>query len=105
MARAYIEKHLTEPTLSVDSVASACGISRRSLYAAFGALDQTPHAYITRRRLALACELLDEPVRRRSITDISYELGFADAAHFSRLFTARYGATPSQWRNRQAVKD
>ncbi len=101
VALAYIKSHLTEPLLSADQVAQACGMSRRSLYTAFNALAQTPHAYIMRSRLALACELLAAADSKRTITQVAYELGFADAAHFSRAFNERYGTPPSQWRSRQ----
>jgi len=103
VAQAYIDQNLTEPVLTPDMVAQACGMSRRSLYDAFNTLAQTPHAYIQRRRLAKACELLGCPESRHTITQIAYELGFADAAHFSRLFNERYGTSPSQWRRAQVL--
>lgn len=101
VAQAYIERNLTEPVLTPDMVANACGMSRRSLYDAFNTLAQTPHAYIQRQRLARACEFLAEGDARHTITQIAFELGFADAAHFSRLFNERYGVSPSQWRKAQ----
>lgn len=103
VAQAFIEQNLTEPLLTPDKVAIACGMSRRSLYDAFGTLAQTPRAYIQQQRLARACELLADREGRYTITQIAYELGFADAAHFSRLFNERYGVTPSQWRRTQAL--
>lgn len=100
-AQAYIDENLTEPVLSPDRVAQACGMSRRSLYDAFNQLADTPHAYIQKRRLARACEMLAAPDGRHTITQIAYELGFADAAHFSRLFSEHQGCSPSQWRKRR----
>ncbi len=100
-ARAYIDENLTEAVLSPDRVAQACGMSRRSLYDAFNQLADTPNAYIRKRRLARACEMLAAPDGRHTITQIAYELGFADAAHFSRLFSEQQGCSPSQWRKRR----
>jgi AraC-like DNA-binding protein len=34
----------------------------------------------------------------RKITDIAYECGFADAAHFIRVFREAYGVTPGKLR-------
>lgn len=34
----------------------------------------------------------------RSITSILFGAGFSSAAHFSRMFRSRYGASPREWR-------
>jgi AraC-like DNA-binding protein len=99
--QAYIESHLTDPALCPESVAQACGMSRRSLYTAFNALQQTPNSYILKRRLAVAAERLVDPSLRNTITQLAFELGFSDAAHFSRVFSERYGMSPSHWRDRR----
>lgn len=104
-AQAYIDKNFADPTLTPDKVAAACGMSRRSLYDAFNGLAQTPRTYIQRQRLARARVLLADPENRPTITQVAYELGFADAAHLSRLFTSRYGLSPSQWRNTRMTAD
>lgn len=38
------------------------------------------------------------------VQDISYALGFADPAYFSRFFTGHVGATPKQYRQRERLK-
>ena len=98
LAQAYIEKNLGALKLTPEVVAQACGMSRRSLYEAFSTLALTPCVYIQRRRLERACEFLGNPSATCTIAEVAYELGFADAAHFSRLFNERYGMSPSQWR-------
>ncbi|WP_345817400.1 helix-turn-helix domain-containing protein (plasmid) [Paraburkholderia sp. PREW-6R] len=102
-ALAYIEQHLVDPDLSTDTVANACGMSRRTLYTAFDHIGQTPHAYILAQRLDLARRLLGESGTRRKITEVAYEVGFADAAHFSRAFLERFKVTPSHWRASRAT--
>lgn len=99
--QAYIESQLTDPNLGPENVARACGVSRRSLYTAFNALGQTPGGYILQRRLAVAAKRLSDPSLRTTITQVAFELGFSDAAHFSRVFSEKFGTSPSQWRNRQ----
>ena len=44
-----------------------------------------------------AAALLESP---RSITEISFELGYSDSAHFSRAFARWTGMSPSAWRRR-----
>jgi AraC-like DNA-binding protein len=98
-ARSYIDDNLTHPDLSPQAVALACGMSRRSLYTAFNAIGQTPNNYIQQQRLAEAAQRLADPNLRLTITQLAFELGFSDGAHFSRVFSERYGLTPSNWRS------
>lgn len=102
-AQACIEDRLTDPSLSPDDIAVACGMSRRSLYAAFNALGQTPNSYVLQRRLTVAAERLGDPGLRTTITQVAFEMGFSDAAHFSRVFSDKFGQTPSQWRQRHLL--
>lgn len=36
----------------------------------------------------------------RSAAEIGLRNGFKNASHFRRLFKAKYGLTPNEWRNR-----
>jgi AraC family transcriptional activator of pobA len=38
-----------------------------------------------------------------SVKEIAYDLGFADAAYFSRFFARRAGRAPSVYRNGEAA--
>ena len=50
-------------------------------------------------RLELARRQLEDPrAATRSITSILLGAGFSSAAHFSRMFRQRYGASPREWR-------
>jgi transcriptional regulator GlxA family with amidase domain len=40
----------------------------------------------------------------RSITEISYRCGFADAAHFSRRFRSHFGLSPRSFRRGAAER-
>lgn len=100
----YIDDRLTDPGLSPEAVAQACGMSRRSLYTAFNAIGQTPNHYILQKRLAVAARRLGDLKQQVTITQLAFEMGFSDAAHFSRLFSERYGQSPSSWRNQQLAE-
>ena len=95
----YIEEHLTQPDLSPTNIARAHYMSVRSLHALFSTHDTTVSTWVRRRRLAHCRSLLADPVHsNNSIAQIAGRWGFADAAHFSRVFRAEFGVPPSEVR-------
>lgn len=100
-ARRIVAERLDDPALGPRQLAEAMHLSLRSVFALFRQLGTTPAGYIQDARLERCkAELADPARRRRSITEIALAHGFADSAHFSRLFKARFGETPSAWRQR-----
>ena len=62
----------------------------------------SPAKWVMKKRLNLASELLENTVM--SIAEITFECGFENQTHFSRVFKERIGVSPSQFRtNRQSV--
>jgi AraC-like DNA-binding protein len=98
-AKETITARLADPRLNPDHVAALLGVSRRYLYALF-ATDVGPIAgYIRSQRLERARALLvAAPPDALSVADVAASCGFADPAHFSRLFRRAYGASPAQYR-------
>jgi AraC-like DNA-binding protein len=81
-------------------LAQSMGVSQRTLERLFRkTTGLTPVRYYQRRRIDRARRLLADP--ERSVTGIAYELGFADAAHFSRVFNRHAGCAPSAYRTEQ----
>jgi AraC-like DNA-binding protein len=90
----YIERHLSAPDLSPDTICRRIGVSRSSLYRLFhdaGGVAQ----YIRARRLHATRAALAEAGGARRVFEIAYEYGFTDAAAFSRSFRKAYGMSPS----------
>ncbi|MEU9872377.1 helix-turn-helix transcriptional regulator [Actinomadura sp. NPDC048021] len=59
----------------------------------------TVSAWIRERRLEHCRRDLRDPLQlHRPVSAIAAGWGFVDAAHFSRLFKAAYGATPREYR-------
>ncbi|MGR4865935.1 AraC-like ligand-binding domain-containing protein [Caulobacter sp. LARHSG274] len=96
--RRYIDDNLCDPDLSVGGVASALGVSPRYVQMVFAASATTPLAYIRRKRLQLAAQHLRRRGADRSITELSFSLGFNELSHFSRAFKALYGVGPREYR-------
>ena len=92
---AYINSNLGSPDLSPGSIAAAHFISTRQVHAIFAQHDTTVSTVIRQRRLERAREDLADPGQsRRTVAAIAAQWGFADAAHFSRVFKQAYGISP-----------
>jgi AraC-like DNA-binding protein len=103
--RAYVLDRIADQALTVERVAAAFGMSRRSLYKVFAPVGVTPHNFIQSAKLERASALLSDPDWRHApIVRIAEQCGFADAAHFSRAFHAHHGAAPNAWRDSGAEK-
>lgn len=100
--KAQVLARLQDPALSVASIAEAAGLSRRGLHQLFQAQGITPARWLWQERLAACERVLRDPAAamQRSLTQIAFDHGFSDAAHFSRAFQQRYGCPPSEYRRR-----
>ena len=95
-ARRFIGENL-DAQLGVGHLCDALGVSRARLYRAFGDGGGIAH-YIQERRLARVHRLLRDPAETRSIGQLALSHGFADPAHFSRLFRKRFGLSAQELR-------
>jgi AraC-like DNA-binding protein/quercetin dioxygenase-like cupin family protein len=83
--------------LSVEALARKAGVSPDHLCRIFkNATGMPPMDYFQKRRAQRAGLLLLNP--RQSITEIAYALGYADAAHLSRMFRRWQGMSPREYR-------
>jgi len=95
----YIDEHLSEPDLNPTQIASAHFISVRHLHALFSEQGTTVSTVVRTRRLDRCYDDLVNPaLTSRSVTSISLDNGFVDAAHFSRTFRTHFGVPPSSIR-------
>ena len=87
---------IAEP-YTIEEISSRLGTSVRQLDRAFQRhARMSPAQFWRRMRLEHGRERLANS--SRSITQIAYESGFADSAHFSRSFKETYGETPRVYR-------
>ena len=95
----YIEARLKDVNLSPTKIAEDNGISIRYLYTLFSEQGMTVSGWVRRRRLLRCRAELDGADTGASITEIAYRWGLNDSAHFSRLFKASFGMSPTQYRS------
>ncbi len=94
-ARRFLDAERTRVVHSTE-LERVSGLSRYDLARQFRALLGTsPYRYLLMRRLDLARELIHG---RRALAEVACEAGFADQAHFTRVFKAAFGLTPARYR-------
>jgi len=98
--KAYIETHVADPDLCVQSIAHACDMSVRSVHRAFDADPSgTISKYIWTRRISQCAATLRDPSQaHRSISEICFAWGFNSTSHFSRVFKDQFGVPPRVYR-------
>jgi AraC-like DNA-binding protein len=96
----FIEDNLRDAELSPSLIADRLRLSDRYLRMIFSVNDESPSAYILRRRLEeCAAQLRDPHWRHHPITGIAFGWGFNSASHFTRSFRARFLCSPREYRN------
>jgi len=94
----WIADHYNEPN-PVTSLVRLSGLAERSFKRRFqNATGMSPLEYVHALRIEEAKQMMetgDEPIEA-----IAHEVGYEDAAFFSRLFRRKVSLTPSQYRKR-----
>jgi AraC-like DNA-binding protein len=96
---AHCLSRLSDPGLTVESVARAHGVSVRYLHKVLGPTGSTLSAWIRRQRLERICrDLVDESLSGRTAAAIAMGWGVTDTEHLSRSLRAEFGMTANQIR-------
>lgn len=103
--RDYINRNLSDPALSPETIAQAHRISIRYLHRLFEGEGITVGRLIQQRRLdECVRELARRGRRAPTVSAVALRWGFVSPAHFSRAFRAVYGLSPQQWRTLRAAQ-
>jgi AraC family transcriptional regulator len=99
----YIEANL-EGDLSIERMATIACLSRFHFARAFRqAVGQSPHRYVSAKRLERAKTLLMHG--DRPLVDIALALSFSSQANFARAFRQATGLAPGQYRRELASRE
>jgi len=92
----WIDAH-SHREIELEDAAREAGVSQFHFLRMFSAtLGVTPHQYLLRSRLRHAARRLAED--DAAVTDIAYDVGFADLSNFTRTFHRAAGLSPLKFR-------
>lgn len=87
--------------LSIEEYAILAGMSVSSFKRFFKQVyGNSPGQYILDKKLSYASMLLKKS--EKNVQEVAYESGFESAAHFTRMFSKRFKASPTRYRNRNS---
>jgi AraC-like DNA-binding protein len=96
-AKEIIEANL-DGQVPLTQLARECGLSTSHFSRAFRQTTGiAPHQWLLHRRVENAKRLLHD--KRRSLSDVALDCGFADQSHFTRVFAKLCGTGPGAWRH------
>lgn len=88
--------------ITLSEISAAVGMSPTSFCNSFKAMTGTTfNRYLTDYRMRIASQLLTDTTL--NISQIGYQVGYSDVAHFTRSFTARFRMPPSAFRHNSAT--
>jgi AraC-like DNA-binding protein len=99
-AHQFIRRHAKDPSLDVDMVAAACGVSRRTLSRALSEAGETTFTSLLRRERVENVRRALRETPNRSLAVVAQESGFAGEAQMYRAFREVTGTTPGAYRSR-----
>lgn len=94
--KSYLLQQLTSGPPTAQDVSSALGLSQRSLQRRLAELGLTFQGVLDETRHELARRYLDDP--DKSVTEITFLLGFSEQSAFTRAFKRWSGMSPSAYR-------
>ncbi len=96
IAKGHVLNNLNNESFKVADLAKLLSMTPRELNTRLnGTLQMTANKFIRTIRIEHAKELLLK--KSKTISEISYEVGFSDSAYFSRVFKAATGLAPKNW--------
>ena len=100
---ACVEKNISNPDFSVESLAGNVCLSRGNLHLKVKTLTgKTPVELIKTMRMKKACALMKET--SLSIAEIAEQTGFQTPGYFITVFKSRFGETPGHYASRVRQK-
>lgn len=95
----FLSAHYKEPVTLTEAARAACMSPNHFLRSYKQLFGMSPHQFVTEKRLQEARRLL--LATEKSVTDIALEVGYHSPGSFSSLFSRRFSAAPSRFRQKR----
>lgn len=96
----HIKENYSKP-IKLQELADMCSMSVSTYREKFTAtIGMSPQEYLISTRMRFAKYYLENSAK--TIQDICSKCGFKDTANFYKLFSKRYGVSPSEYRNKHS---
>lgn len=90
-----VDENYTNEAFNVDYLTQEMNLSRPQLYRKIKQLTKcSPNDFIRNHRLSKALNLMKN--KKKTISEIAYEVGIANPSYFAKCFQKKYGILPSQ---------
>lgn len=100
----YIQTHIDDQTMTVDTIAESFRMGRTSFYNKVRNLKGiTPNEYLREARLNAAAQILRE--EDANVSEVCYRVGFGNPQYFATSFKKKYGMTPKEYQKGKKSKE
>lgn len=99
--KAAVLEHLASGEASAEGAAKQLHVSARTLQRKLAEVEITYMQLVDDTRKDLALRYIEDP--RRSLTDITFELGFSQSSAFTRAFRRWTGVSPTTYRTKRVA--
>jgi len=90
----HINDNMSDPALSVESLAAELHLSRSQLYRKIKTLTgQTVNEFVRKLRLERAKKILE--TENANVSEVCYKVGFSSPSYFTKCFKAHFGMLPT----------
>ena len=95
-AKTFVEAHLSDNSLSVETLAAELNLGREQCYRKIMALTGlSPSAFIRKLKLQRAAQLI--AAQAGPVSQVAYQVGYENLSHFSKAFKEEFGKLPSEY--------
>jgi len=94
----YFDTHMSDPAVTVETIAESVGTSTRTLNRAFASIGTTPMAAIRDARLTAVAQQLRSRTACPTLDALAQQYGYADRTALTRAFRRRFGRAPAEYR-------